>query len=197
MKTKVLFASLLMATFFVSSSIMAQENDKRFGLELSAGASWATSKPGNTKLNTGFGFEGLFHYRFMPHTGVYAGWGWNRFGADDSFAGTDVCFEETGYVFGLQFKHPISTWPIAYYLRAGGLYNHIEIENSDGDIIGDTGHGLGFQLAAGIDYSLGKNWSITPGLKFNSLSGDVEIEGVTTSLNHNYLSLRVGIIKRF
>lgn len=197
MKTKVLFASLLMATFFVSSSIMAQENDKRFGLELSAGASWATSKPGNTKLNTGFGFEGLFHYRFMPHTGVYAGWGWNRFGADDSFAGSDVCFEETGYVFGLQFKHPISTWPIAYYLRAGGLYNHIEIENSDGDIIGDTGHGLGFQLAAGIDYSLGKNWSITPGLKFNSLSGDVEIEGVTTSLNHNYLSLRVGIIKRF
>lgn len=197
MKTKVLFASLLMATFFVSSSIMAQENDKRFGLELSAGASWATSKPGNTKLNTGFGFDGLFHYRFMPHTGVYAGWGWNRFGADDSFAGPDVCFEETGYVFGLQFKHPISTWPIAYYLRAGGLYNHIEIENSDGDIIGDTGHGLGFQLAAGIDYSLGKNWSITPGLKFNSLSGDVEIEGVTTSLNHNYLSLRVGIIKRF
>ncbi|MBU2554838.1 MAG: porin family protein [Bacteroidetes bacterium] len=197
MKTKVLFASLLMATFFVSSSIMAQENDKRFGLELSAGASWATSKPGNTKLNTGFGFEGLFHYRFMPHTGVYAGWGWNRFGADDSFAGSDVCFEETGYVFGLQFKHPISTWPIAYYLRAGGLYNHIEIENSDGDIIGDTGHGLGFQLAAGIDYSLGKNWSITPGLKFNSLSGDVEIEGVTASLNHNYLSLRVGIIKRF
>ncbi len=197
MKTKVLFASLLMATFFVSSSIMAQENDKRFGLELSAGASWATSKPGNTKLNTGFGFEGLFHYRFMPHTGVYAGWGWNRFGADESFAGSDVCFEETGYVFGLQFKHPISTWPIAYYLRAGGLYNHIEIENSDGDIIGDTGHGLGFQLAAGIDYSLGKNWSITPGLKFNSLSGDVEIEGVTTSLNHNYLSLRVGIIKRF
>lgn len=197
MKTKVLFASLLMATFFGSSSIMAQENDKRFGLELSAGASWATSKPGNTKLNTGFGFEGLFHYRFMPHTGVYAGWGWNRFGADESFAGSDVCFEETGYVFGLQFKHPISTWPIAYYLRAGGLYNHIEIENSDGDIIGDTGHGLGFQLAAGIDYSLGKNWSITPGLKFNSLSGDVEIEGVTTSLNHNYLSLRVGIIKRF
>ncbi len=195
MKTKGLFALLVLA--LLSNSSIAQENEKRFGFELSGGASMATSKPGDTKLNPGFGIEGIFHYRFMPHLGVYGGWGWNRFGADNSFAGTDICFEETGYVLGLQFKHPVGSMPLSYYLRAGGLYNHIEIENTDGDIIGNTGHGLGFQLAAGIDYSLGKNWSITPGLKFNYLNRDVEMGGVTTSLNHNYLSLRVGFLKRF
>lgn len=195
MKTKVLL--ILSLCILMIGAVYAQENGKRFEIELNGGASVATGKVGETKLNPGFGFEGTLHYRILQHTGVYAGWGWNRFGADNSFAGTDVCFEETGYVFGLQFKHPIGSSPLSYYLRVGGLYNHIEIENAAGDIIGDTGHGLGFQLGAGIDYNLGKNWSITPGLKFNSLSRDVEVEGVTTGLNHNYLSLKVGIQKRF
>ncbi|KAB2866945.1 MAG: porin family protein [Bacteroidales bacterium] len=203
MKTKVLFALIVLSTLSLNTIAQEKENaevltvGKRFGFELSGGASFATSKPGDAKLNSGFGFEGIFHYQFMPHAGVYGGWGWNRFGANKSFAGLDVCFEETGYVLGLQFKHPIGTKALSYYLRAGGLYNHIEIENKDGDIIGDTDHGLGFQLAAGIDYTLGKNWSITPGLKFNYLNRDVEMGGVTTSLNHNYLSFRVGFLKRF
>ena len=195
MKARVIFA--LTICLFTATASFAQQSPKRFGFELNGGASMATSKPGNTKLNPGLGFEGIFQYRFMPHTSAYAGWGWNRLGADNSFAGADVCFEETGYVFGLEFKHPIGTNPLSYYFRAGGLYNHIEIEHAAGDIIGDTGHGLGFQLAAGIDISLGKNWSLTPGIKFNALSRDLEMEGVTTSLNHNYLSLRIGLLKKF
>jgi opacity protein-like surface antigen len=195
MKTKVFITIALIASLTLSS--FAQENEKRFGFELNGGASIATRKLDDASLNIGFGFEGIFHYRFMPFTGVYAGWGWNKFASDNSFAGKNADFEETGYILGLQFKHPMGNLPLSYFVRAGGLYNHIEIENADGDIIGDTGHGLGFQLAAGIDYSLGKNWSITPGLKFNYLSRDVEMGGVTTSLDHNYLSLRVGILKRF
>lgn len=195
MKEKVILTIVI--SLLVTAASFAQENEKRFGFELSGGASIATSKPGDAELNPGFGFEGIFHYRLMPHTGIYGGWGWNRFGADNSFAGVDVCFEETGYVFGLQFKHPIGTMPLSYYLRAGGLYNHIEIENEAGDIIGDTGHGLGFQLAAGINYPVSRNWTVTPGLKFNYLSKDVEIQGITTGLNHNYISLRIGFLKKF
>jgi hypothetical protein len=189
--------AILIVILLIGVTATAQEYGKRFGFELSGGLSIATSKPGDASLNPGFGFEGILHYRFMPHTGIYTGWGWNRFGADNSFAGTDVCFEETGYVFGLQFKHPIGTMPLSWYLRAGGLYNHLEIENAAGDIIGDTGHGLGFQLAVGFDLPLGRNWSFTPGLKFNNLSTDIEMEGISTNLNHNYLSLRAGILKRF
>ena len=94
---------------FLSMSSFAQESEKRFGFEFNSGVSIATKKIGDASLKPGFGFEGLFHYRFLPHLGVYAGWGWNRFGADQSFAGKDVCFEETGYVVGLNFNHPIGT----------------------------------------------------------------------------------------
>jgi len=195
MKTKVLVSIALV--MLMAATTLAQENQKRFGFEFSSGVSQATNKLSGTTLNTGFGFEGIFHYRFLPHTGAYAGWGWNRFGADESFVGNDVCFEETGYVFGLQFKHPFGNSPINYYLRAGGLYNHIEIENSDGEIINDTGHGLGWQLAGGIDVPLGKNWRFTPGVKFNRLTRDSEFDGTSKDMKHNYVSLRVGILKRF
>jgi len=195
MKTKVFFALMVLAIF--TKTISAQENEKRFGFELSGGASFATKDLSDAELNTGLGFEGIFHYRFMPHTGVYAGWGWNKFGSDQSFAGNDIDFEETGYVFGLQFKHPLLNLPLSYYLRAGGLYNHIEIENTDGEIIMDSGHELGWQLAGGFDINLGKNWNLTPGVKFNSLNCDIENNGVNVPLELNYLSFRVGILKNF
>ncbi len=194
MKTKGLVVTMLV---LLTISSFAQKTEKRFGFELNSGVSMATKKIDDASLKPGFGFEGTFHYRFMPHIGVYAGWGWNRFGAEASYAGNDVCFEETGYVFGLNFNHPIGTSKLAYYLRAGALYNHIETENSDGDIIHDTGHGFGYQLAGGIDIDLGKNWSLTPGLKFNSLSRDTDYEETTKKLDYQYISARVGIMKRF
>lgn len=195
MKTK-LFAILGMLTL-LSSCIFAQNSEKRFGFEINAGASFPTNDIVGTKLKAGPGFEGLFHYRFMEHFGVYAGWGWNKLSADQSFAGSDVCFEETGYIVGLQFAHPIADLPISYYLRGAGLYNHIEIENAEGDIVEDTGHGLGFQLAGGINIDIGNNWTLNPGVKFNALSRDSNYESKSRMLDYRYLSLRIGIIKHF
>ncbi|MEE4178513.1 MAG: outer membrane beta-barrel protein [Bacteroides sp.] len=195
MKTKGIITILLLTSLALST--VAQEKEKNFGFEFSTGISQATSNPDELNLQTGFGFEGIFHYRFLPHAGIYGGWGWNRFGSEESFAGNDVCFEETGYVMGLQFKHPLENIPVSVFFRAGALYNHIEVENAAGDIIADTGHGFGWQLAAGVDLKLGKNWSLTPGLKFNHLSGDVELDNEITTINQNYLSLRVGLLKRF
>ena len=190
MKTKVL-AIMALATM-VSISSMAQNNNGRFGIELTGGASFATQQLGGNDLNTGAGFEGILHYRFMPHTGLYAGWGWNRFAADENFD-----YEETGYIMGVQFKHPIGNSPIAYYLRAGALYNHIEVENDKGDIIGDTGHGWGWQAAGGVDIPLGSGWSLAPGVKFNSLSRELDEDGVKTNLNLSYFSARLGVVKVF
>ncbi len=195
MKTKVLTFFAMFVVLSISS--FAQEDEKRFGFELSGGASFATSKLCDAKLKPGFGFEGLFHCRFLPHLGVYAGWGWNRLSSDNSFAGNDICFEETGYLLGLQFKHPIGGLPIAVYFRAGGLYDHIEFENADGDIIIDTKHGFGYQLTGGIDLNLGSNWSLTPGIKFNSISREAEFEGNAKKLDLNYISIRIGILKKF
>lgn len=195
MKTKGLIAAVILGMLTLSS--FAQEKEKRFGFEVNGGVSFGTSELGGANLKAGFGGEGMFHYRFMPHTGVYAGWGYNDFSAENTFAGNDVDFEETGYIFGLQFKHPIGISPVSYYLRAGGLYNHIELENNADNSILDTGHGLGWQVSGGVDVPLGRNWSLTPGVKFNSLSREITIENTTTQLDLNYFQIRIGILKTF
>lgn len=195
MKTKVILS--IAFVILVSATTLAQENEKRFGVEINGEVSFVTTDLSGANLNTGLGFETILQYRFMPFTSVYGGWGWNQFNADESFAGSDIDFEETGYILGLQFKHPIGKSPVSYFLRAGALYSHIETENNDGDIISDTGHGFGYQVAGGIEVSLGKNWSLAPGLKFNSLSGETEFEGENYQLDHRYVSARIGIIKRF
>ncbi len=195
MKTLKLFMLLIFS--IAGTQVSAQDQTSTFSFELNAGPSFALQELGGTDLQTGLGFEALLHYRFMPHLGAYAGWGWNKFASDETFLGSDVDFEETGYVFGLQFRHPISQSSLSWYVRAGGLYNHIEVENGDGDIIEDTGHGLGFHAGAGLGIEVADTWSITPSVMFHSLSRDLDANGGSTSLDLSYLSGRVGFVKSF
>ncbi|MFZ5430355.1 MAG: outer membrane beta-barrel protein [Bacteroidota bacterium] len=195
MKTKV-FLTMVVCAFLVMGT-MAQESEKRFAVELNGDVAFVSSDLAGASLNTGLGFEALLHYRFMPFTSVYGGWGYNHFNADQSFAGPDMDFEQTGYVLGLQFKRPFRNSPVSWFVRAGALYSHIETENNDGDIISDTGHGVGWQAAGGIEVALGKNWSLAPGLKYNWLSGETEIGSVNYQLDHRTVSARIGIVKRF
>jgi opacity protein-like surface antigen len=194
MKTRVLLA--LTMSVFLSASALAQEKDKRFAFEISGGPSFPTSEFVEG-IRMGFGFECTFLYRFMPHTGIYGGWGANWLSTESSISENNMDYEETGYVLGLDFRHPIGVSGLSYYLRAGALYNHIETENSDGVIIVDSGHGPGFQLAGGLDINFARNWSLTPGLKFNFLPGDTESEGITKEFNYQYISAKIGIVKRF
>jgi hypothetical protein len=195
MKTKVISAIFL--SLLIAGATLAQENEKRFGIEINGDVSIVSSDLAGTSLNTGLGFETLLHYRFIKFTSVYGGWGWNHFNANESFAGPDIDFEQTGYILGLQFKYPATSSPVSFFVRTGLLYSHIELENNAGEIISDTGHGAGFQVAGGIEASLGNNWSLVPGLKFNSLSGETELGGVNYQLDHRYVSARIGIVKRF
>lgn len=57
MKTKGLLVLAMIAMISINS--MAQENEKRFGIELNSGVSFATRELGGLDLNTGFGFEGI------------------------------------------------------------------------------------------------------------------------------------------
>mgnify|MGYP006279572019 CR=1 FL=1 len=152
---------------------------------------------GGTDLNIGAGFEGLFHYSVQQHLGVYAGWGWNRFGTDESFQGIDADFEETGYVFGLKFSHPIQYTPLSWSVRAGGLYNHLEIENSDGDIVRDSGHGLGYHAGAGLEFQIAEKWSLNTTAVFHSLSRSIDADETNVPLDLSYITARVGFARTF
>ena len=194
MKTKVLLALTLSVIFSVVT--IAQEKEKRFAFEVNAGPSFPTNEFVEN-IQIGFGFDFSFQYKFMPHTSIYAGWGENWLSTESMNSENNLDYEETGYALGLDFRHPMGSSNISYFVRAGALYNHIETENANGDILNDTGHGFGYQLAGGVDINLGSNWSLTPGLKFNSLKRDSEFEGTLLKLDYQYISPRIGITKRF
>lgn len=179
--------------FLVLFSTVKIEAQKNWSIEFRSGASYATNNLGDADLTTGFGFEGTVAYRFMPHLAAYAGWGWNKFPTDNSFAGTDMDFEETGYTFGFQFIHPIEKTSLSYLIRVGGIYNHIEVENVDGEIISDSGHGLGWQVEAGIVIPIIDRLNLLPSVRYRSLSRDIEFSNTVTSVDQNYVSVGVGL----
>ena len=176
----------------------------RFSIELGGGHSVAIGKPGGFKVNTGMGADGIIAYNAYKNLGVFAGWGWNTFG-NEYFD-----FEETGYMYGIQYKNAFKESRFSYTLRAGALYNHIEVEgahNSDFDGFSyDSGHGLGFHSSGSLEYSLGKGWAINGSLKYQQLKRavvlpDSELLPTPAETDYDihlkYIGLRIGIVKNF
>lgn len=202
MKTSVKLFEIRLAVLAIylatAGSVVAQD---RFSIELRPGVNFPTRSLDDASLNTGFGLEGVFAYQLLPPFGVYAGWGWNRFTADESFAGPDVSFEETGYSYGIQFLQPVGQSNVALLVRGGVLSNHIEVEDHKGDIIGDSGHsfreGVGWQVEMRVDYPLGDRWSLVPSLRFRSLPRDIRIGAAEREVTLQYVSLGVGIRRVF
>ena len=190
------FLAAVIGLILILSSQSA-DAQKKWSFELKPGVSFPTKDLHDAKLKTGFGFEGVLAYRFMPHLAAYAGWSWNKFNADKSFAGNDTDFEETGYSFGLQFVHPFPNSSISFLLKAGGTYNHIETENSEGNIINDTGHGPGWQAGAGVSIPLGNRWNLAPEARYRSLSRDLKIGNVKIPADLNYVSAGLGVSYSF
>lgn len=171
----------------------------KWSAELRPSINFTTSDLGDAELKTGVGVEIALGYRFMPHLGAYLGWGWNQFSSENtSFAGAgETDFEETGYTLGFQFIHPIVASSTSYLLRIGGIYNHIEVENSAGDMTADSGHGLGWELGAGLHFDLGSNWNLIPQVGYRTLSRDIEIGNTSTDVDLNYIAIAIGISQTF
>jgi opacity protein-like surface antigen len=186
------FNFALVIFLLLSSFIFAQN---KWSVEFRPGMSFPTEDLGDSNIETGFGFEFTINYRFMEHLHAYAGWGYNTFSIEDS----DVDFDETGYTFGLQFIHLLgSSEDLSYLLRAGAIYNHLELEDRDGDLIDDSGHGLGWQIEAGIAYVLGDDWSLRPSIRYRSLSRNLEVvQNQNINVDLNYLSFGLGVSKSF
>lgn len=190
MKT-IKFTLILLIFVGITSHSYSQN---RWSAEFRPDINFPTEDFGNSKIGTGYGFELTGAYRFMEHLAVYAGWSYNTFTLDDS----EIDLDETGYTFGLQFIHPLgSSESLSYLLRAGATYNHIELENMEGDTIDDSGHGLGYQLEVGLNYSLGTKWNLRPTIRYRALSKDITIDNTTFKADLNYLSFGLGIAKTF
>ena len=180
----------------VSSIINAQE---RWSFELRPGINFPTTEVFEADLNNGYGAELTFGYRFMEHLGLYAGWGWNQFSQDNEFLdeSSETDFEMTGYTFGLQFIHPVNESSFSYLVRGGGIYNHIEIENSAGEITYDSDHGLGWEVGAGIQVDLSETLNLRPQVGYRALTRGFDFGQGNENVDLNYFNVSVGITKLF
>jgi len=183
-----LFSAL---SVFFSLPALAQQ---RLSLKVRPGIAFATTEVFEADIHSGLGFEGTVSYRFMPHLYLYGGWGWDSFTATESFAGEDVHFEETGYVMGFQFIHPMGNdLAFEYFARGGLIIGHIEVESKEGKMLADSGHGGGFQVEAGLFFPLGGRWHLIPGVKYQTLSREIIFESLQYPIDLNFLSVGVSI----
>lgn len=164
-------------------------------LEVRGGAAFPTADFGDATLNTGGGAGLTVGYGFMPHTMAYVGWDLFRMTTDRRFQGGQYDVENTGYTLGLQFQHPV-TPRFGYWLRAGGMYAHIELEN-DGDVVADSGHEPGWEVGGGLSVAVGDRFVLTPGLRYRSLAADVPVGSSAVPVDLNYLAAELGIQLRF
>jgi opacity protein-like surface antigen len=192
MTTRIATLILAGALLVLAAAPAAAENFP-WTVELRGGAALPTGDLGDSELNTGFGFEGTLGYQVQKHLWAYAGWDWMHFGSD-----ADVDFEETGYAFGVRFVHPLSAGSdLRYLVRLGGTYDHIEVENADGDLIADSDHGLGWEAGLGLVIPLDDRWDLTPGIRYRSLSGDLAYEQGDVDVDLQYVAIEVGGSYRF
>lgn len=180
--------------FFMAANTYSQE---RFSAEFRPGISFPLNEMAGTKVNTGYGFELTLAYEVLPDVGIYAGWGWNKFNADNAFMTTRVDIEETGYTAGIQYIHRLYESSFSYLIRGGVVYNHLELEDNDGELIADSGQGIGWQAEAGISFDIGNSWEVRPTLRYRSLPGNIDVFNGQMSVDLRYISFGVGLAKKF
>ena len=177
--------SISVMLLIFSNQAMAQKN---WSLSLRSGANFTTTKLGDSDLKTGYGFEGTIAYKFLPNLAIYTGWGWNKFNTGRLFTLSNINIVETGYRAGLRFTAPIGTSNLKYLIAGGGVYNHLEVENSEGKMTDDSGHGYGWEAEGGIVIPLGSSFTLTPTVRHHSLIRDLKNGNLPTEVKLSYIS---------
>jgi len=189
-KSRLLLSAVEIILFIlICNSVIGQ---KRWNVEIRPSVNIANQKTGGSELKTGFGAEATLGYLFLKNLGVYGGWGWNRFAANHSSFGDNVEFVETGYTVGISFIHSFDSSNVQFLVRSGIVYNHIEFNNSKGNLILDTDYGLGWQVEAGFAFVITNNFKLVPTVRFHTLSRDLKSSEIPSPLSLKYVSLGIG-----
>ncbi len=185
-----LFPALIMV-ITTAASVPAQS---LWSFEGRAGMAQPSSSFAGVDLSEGLGLDATVRLRIQPHLHLYGGWDWVHFTSGDAALGGDADVEETGYVYGIRFQHPVSS-RLDYWLRAGGTFDHIEIEDADGDLIEDSGHGAGWEVGAGIAVRVRGAWALTPGLRYRALTRRMSPTGPEESVSLRYVMIELGFAR--
>ena len=111
---------------------------------------------------------------------------------DKPFSGNDYDAEDSGYTVGVQFQRQIAG-ALASWLRAGGLYNHIEVANPEGSIVADSGHELGWEVGVGMRVPTGSRLALIPGARYRAFSGNLDLGAGREPVDLSYLAVELGV----
>jgi opacity protein-like surface antigen len=189
------FTTTLLASLVISAAAAAQPTVM---LEVRPTFAIPVGKLAGANLTMGpaFGITGSWRARETLH--LYGGWDWAHFGAKSSFAGSNMDFEETGYVLGLRLERPCPRGhPMALRLETGATYKHVEVENSSGARAADSEHSVGYEVGAGVAFGLGDEWSLVPMARFRALSPEFTIGPASTAGNLRYATIEFTLSRRF
>lgn len=166
-----------------------------FTVEVRGGVNSPTETFVDTDLERGVGLEGTVAFRVMPAVSVYGGWDWQRRSVEDRLFGAEGRLIDTGYVFGVKLTPGTSRF--APWLRAGALYNHVELEDANGNAIADTDHVWGWEAGAGIDVPIGGSLRLTPGVRYRRFAPMLQLGSASFESTLAYLVVDVGLAVRF
>jgi hypothetical protein len=184
----------VLSFLFVASPLSAQP---RWAAELRGGVNVAVDEFAAVDLETGAGLEMGIGVRVAPDLFVYGAWDWQHRAAKTPLFGATADVEDTGYAFGLRYVAPISS-RAKPWVRAGGLFNHVEIEDGEaGTLLADSEHTWGFEVGGGLDVALSDRWSLTPGVRYRMFEPKVRFGGVESSATLSYVVFDVGVAVRF
>jgi opacity protein-like surface antigen len=188
-------ALCLLSFLWAATPLFAQP---RWTAELRGGVNLAVDDFAGVDLETGAGLEMGLGVRVAPDLFVYGAWDWQNRAAKAPLFGTTVDVEDTGYAFGLRYVAPLPG-RVKPWLRAGGLYNHVEIEDeAAGDLIADSKHTFGAEVGGGVDIVLNDRWSLTPGVRYRRFEPKVRFGGAEAGKSTlSYVTVDVGIALRF
>lgn len=190
MMTNKLILAVTTALLLLAADATAQP---RWAVGARAGLAVPVKSIEGEDFGAGTGVEGSLRYRFFSRLSAYVGWDWSRFSSGLTLGETEVDFEETGYVFGLRLEHTFADEEgPTLWLRGGPTLARVDMEDLNGDVPADTGRGLGWEVGGGVGLTIGRRWSLMPGVRYRSISHDVAIDGISYDFDLGYVSLEAG-----
>ena len=189
--------ALLAAIPAFATSVSAQQP---WSVELRAGGAFPTvDMVGDLGTGNGIAIEGNVSYDLLPFLGVFVGWDWVGFTPENSFAGTDIDFEGTGYLAGVQYQRAVTeALPFEIWLRAAVRYDHLELEDDAGDIVAGTDRDVGLDVGLGFSVDINDTWAVTPGVRYRAVTHDVQTSpSRTDEAEFRHVIVDVGVAYRF
>ena len=182
-----IFVALLLMVMAISPATVGQS---KWGVDCRPSLNFPTKLFNGSKLEPGFGFDIGVTYNVIGNVSIFGGWGWSSF-PQNKADGNVMNVEKMGSNAGIKFIHPLSSYNLAYFIKGGGVYQHVKIQKTMEKHF-NSGQEWGWQIESGLSLPLDANISLEPGLKYTSLSGVIRQDDSHAQFHLNDLS--AGII---